>query len=200
METNNLPNAIKFATEKHGSQMYGKHPYIKHLNDVAKILMDARFTEDIVLTCAYLHDVLEDTDATKSEIIDQFGELVAEHVVALTNSKRNDHAGLNGVPAIVKVADRIANHNACIEDGRIDLAYKYIKDYKHIRKLHAGEALNTELTKGYKILYKMVLAHVQSILGITKQAFSQWITGETNPKYSSIEGLRAGGVDIFKYL
>jgi len=200
METNNLSKAIQYAKTKHGNQMYGNKPYIEHLNSVAKILMDARFDEDIVLTCAYLHDVIEDTDATEQDIANLFGFNIAEHVRLLTNSIKTNHIGLSGVSAIVKVADRISNQEACIESQNLGLGFKYIKDYKYISKLCAGEALGERMSKSYRQLYKMIREKCVSELGISKQAFSNWIIGKSSPSYSTLEGLKRIGVDIGKHI
>ncbi len=200
METNKLPKAIKYAEKKHGKQKYGRLPYMFHLNMVAMILTDARFFEDEVMCTAYLHDVLEDTKTTVDELRKEFGDNIAHNVLLLTDSKLNNHESLKGISAIVKVADRIANQNACIYDKNLSLGFKYIKDYKHISKLVVGEALTYELNKGYKILYKMLRDAVISELGITRQSFSEWVSGKSSPRYSSIEGLRKAGIDICKYV
>lgn len=122
--------AIRFAARKHGVQRYGPDPYIVHLSYVAEVL--DRFghgpeREGVELTvAAFLHDVLEDTDATRAEITSRFGQQVCFLVDAVTDisiqgATRGDrktaacerirHAGRLAV--ILKVADRIANVEAC---------------------------------------------------------------------------------------
>jgi len=192
--------AIRYAKHKHKNQGYGLFPYISHLAQVERVLADAGFTDEEVVVCAYLHDVLEDTNATPDEIKNIFGEKILEHVQLLTNSIETNHKNLYGLSALVKIADRIANQNACIYDKNLSLGFKYIKDYKHISKLVVGEALTHELNKGYKILYKMLRDAVISELGITRQSFSEWVSGKSSPRYSSIEGLRKAGIDICKYV
>lgn len=60
----------QFAREKHAGQVYDGHgDYVDtHLAGVVAVLRDAGFTHPIYEASAWLHDVLEDTDATKEQI------------------------------------------------------------------------------------------------------------------------------------
>jgi (p)ppGpp synthase/HD superfamily hydrolase len=61
-------------------------PYISHLMAVVLILSDYTDDED-TLVAAFLHDTLEDTDYTATELHDDFGGPVAEIVLTLTEPK-----------------------------------------------------------------------------------------------------------------
>jgi (p)ppGpp synthase/HD superfamily hydrolase len=63
-------------------------PYISHLMAVVLILSDYTDDEDTIIA-AFLHDTLEDTDYTESELREDFGGTVRDYVVALTEPQDN---------------------------------------------------------------------------------------------------------------
>ncbi|SEQ89308.1 GTP pyrophosphokinase [Nitrosomonas sp. Nm51] len=75
-----LKNAYSFGQGAHSGQ-YRKsgEPYISHPIAVARILSELHMDAP-TLTAALLHDVVEDTDISKEEISERFGEPVAELV------------------------------------------------------------------------------------------------------------------------
>jgi (p)ppGpp synthase/HD superfamily hydrolase len=81
--------AKKFAAEKHAGQFRRAtgEPYITHPEAVEKLLAEYKSSHHIDELCAaaYLHDTLEDTDATIEELDREFGSLVASLVYELTN-------------------------------------------------------------------------------------------------------------------
>ena len=111
--------AREFAIQAHGDQRYGTQPYAHHLASVAAILEDAGLPEEIVMA-GWLHDVVEDTAVTSTELDQAFGKGVAKLVDAVSGGgPRADHVSLiyekiTACPAaaIVKLADRIANIEA----------------------------------------------------------------------------------------
>lgn len=73
-------NAYLFSAEAHeGQRRLTGEPYIYHPLAVAKIMAEMRMDGQSI-TAAILHDVIEDTPTAKEQIIDQFGEEVAELV------------------------------------------------------------------------------------------------------------------------
>ena len=118
---------IAFAAQRHGTQkLIGNDtPYIVHLANVAmEILFAARHTPDfnmrLALQLALLHDVLEDTSTTESELLPLFGAEVTAGVKALTKNTtlpKTDRMTdslrrILGQPKevwSVKMADRITN-------------------------------------------------------------------------------------------
>ena len=73
-----------FALRHHGSQKYGRYPYLVHLDEVAHIVNP--YGNDAV-TIAYLHDVIEDTDATHEELKKQYGNYIADSVALISDEK-----------------------------------------------------------------------------------------------------------------
>ena len=117
-----LKRARDFAVEAHGDQPYGDKPYVEHLSAVVRTLQDFDAPTSC-LVAAWLHDVVEDTAATIEQVRSEFGEEVASLVWAVTgegNGDRRAHTDsicrkVAAYPdaAMVKLADRIANIEAC---------------------------------------------------------------------------------------
>ena len=86
--------ALEFAKQKHKGQVRdGGTPYFEHIKEVMNILVkEDNTTDDIILTVAALHDVLENTDCTKEELEDQFGTITAECVDLLTRKEGQSYA------------------------------------------------------------------------------------------------------------
>ncbi|MDI1442864.1 HD domain-containing protein [Polyangium sp. 6x1] len=118
--------ALGFAADAHGAQRVpGKqHPYITHVVTVAaEILAVATkdsFDVELAMTCALLHDTLEDTSASEEEMTRLFGASVACGVRALSKDARlpkeeqmaDSLARIQREPRevwMVKLADRITN-------------------------------------------------------------------------------------------
>jgi len=83
--------AIEFAAEKHaGTYRKGSTiPYITHVVETMAIV--ATMTEDPeVRAAAVLHDTLEDTETTREELAEVFGDRVAALVEAESENKRED--------------------------------------------------------------------------------------------------------------
>ncbi len=75
-----LQSAYEFSEAAHQGQFRRTgEPYISHPVEVAKILTQWHLDSQ-ALTAALLHDVMEDTSVTKSEISEKFGKMVAELV------------------------------------------------------------------------------------------------------------------------
>lgn len=80
---------------------YTNEPYIKHPEEVARLVARCGGTEDMVCA-AWLHDVVEGTKRGLEEVREEFGEWVAELVGWLTDvSKKED-----GNRAVRKKLDR----------------------------------------------------------------------------------------------
>ncbi|RDI41704.1 bifunctional GTP diphosphokinase/guanosine-3',5'-bis pyrophosphate 3'-pyrophosphohydrolase [Aquicella lusitana] len=79
-----IEKAYLFAKEAHGSQSrYTGEPYITHPVAVAQILAQMRMDPPTIMA-AILHDVVEDTPVTQAELIEKFGNEVAELVDGVT--------------------------------------------------------------------------------------------------------------------
>lgn len=84
---NLIEKAREFAREKHAQQKrnYTGEPYFVHLEEVAGIVERAGLSE-AAIAAAWLHDTVEDTDATLPEICAKFGSAVAVMVLDLTDT------------------------------------------------------------------------------------------------------------------
>lgn len=115
-----------FATAAHGAigqvRKYTGEPYITHPAAVVKILDHHLCNTPIILAVAWLHDVVEDTKITITDIRENFGFTVASHVADLTDltytagnratRKAKDRARLAAsapITKLVKAADCIHN-------------------------------------------------------------------------------------------
>jgi (p)ppGpp synthase/HD superfamily hydrolase len=78
--------AIEFAAERHAGQRRraDEAPFVLHPIEAASILERSGYP-DRVVAAAVLHDVLEDTDAERSDLEERFGADVAEIVAAVSD-------------------------------------------------------------------------------------------------------------------
>ncbi len=122
-------DAWRFAAAAHGSQKVPgtELPYIEHVAKVAMEVMTAVATRgghpdaELMVSCALLHDVVEDTEVTLAELAARFGAEVAAGVSALTKDPTRGDKGaqmrdslerirrLRPAVWMVKLADRITN-------------------------------------------------------------------------------------------
>lgn len=125
-EINLIKKAYDYANKKHfGVKRITGDDYITHPLSVAMILTDIN-ADSACLCAALLHDTIEDTDSTKEEIIELFGEEVALLVDGVTKINRlhfsnageqmaaNQRKILVGLSEdvrviIIKLADRLHN-------------------------------------------------------------------------------------------
>ena len=123
-ELDTLFFALEFAMYKHRNQRRKDResiPYINHPFEVMTILWKRGAVRDLeTLLGALLHDTLEDTETTVSELEAHFGEEVARIVQEVSDDKslpktvrkqqQIDHAVYLSRPACnIKIADKIAN-------------------------------------------------------------------------------------------
>jgi GTP pyrophosphokinase len=85
-----LNRAYVYAMKAHGNQVrLSGDPYFSHPLEVAAILTDLKL-DDATIATALLHDVIEDTEATRTEIDQMFGEEIGALVEGLTKIKKLD--------------------------------------------------------------------------------------------------------------
>lgn len=119
-----LLKALEFAAEKHRDQRrkgVEASPYINHPIQVAEILARRGHVDDLTtLMAAVLHDTIEDTDTTESDLEELFGREVADIVSEVTDDKtlpkserkrlQIEHSPhLSDQAKLVKIADKICN-------------------------------------------------------------------------------------------
>lgn len=123
-----LLKSIIFATKKHNGQPRSgtDMPYLIHLLETAELLSKipeiSGGGDDLVIS-GILHDILEDTETTFEELIEEFGSPVAKTVLEVTddpsltkkeqrNSIASKVAFLSKEAQLVKLADGISNVRA----------------------------------------------------------------------------------------
>lgn len=83
--------AAVFAADKHRDQRrknVATTPYINHPLEVAEVLTTQGAVEDVeLLMAALLHDTVEDTQTSREDLVDAFGESVAQLVMEVTDDK-----------------------------------------------------------------------------------------------------------------
>lgn len=114
-----LEIARKFAEERH-KNLYDGKTYSFHLEQVLATLLEfdksASEEEQVV---AILHDILEDTETSKEDLLTLFGQEIAELVYLLTDEpgknrkerkeKTYPKIASSSIATKIKLADRIAN-------------------------------------------------------------------------------------------
>ncbi len=125
----NYIEILNFAAHAHGEQKTPNGlPYLAHITCVAMEVINAceksnldEEKSNLAISCALLHDVIEDANVTYDELYVKFGEKVANGVEALTKDKtltskqeqmKDSIERLLTLPyeiQMVKLADRITN-------------------------------------------------------------------------------------------
>ncbi|MBD2629648.1 HD domain-containing protein [Trichormus variabilis] len=137
--------AQQFAISKHGNQKYGVHPYSYHLNYVVNILTEYGYGEDgAIISAGWLHDTIEDTNTTHAMLVLEFNKEIADIVWAVSSEPgenrqakfRNTSPKIisNKKALIVKLADRIANTEASLENNP-KLYQMYVKEFTLFHEL-----------------------------------------------------------------
>lgn len=139
-----IEKAEQFAVKAHGPQKrkYTGAPYIVHPMEVAEIVRTVPHTNAMV-AAAILHDVIEDTEAGYDDIASNFGVVIADLVLELTDVSRPedgnralrkslDRAHLASVSAdaqTIKLADIISNTKD-IQENDPKFAKVYVKEMR----------------------------------------------------------------------
>jgi (p)ppGpp synthase/HD superfamily hydrolase len=134
--------AREFAIRKHGDQMrdFNPEPYWHHCGRVSNRLIRYCASTSIVVA-GWLHDTLEDTDATYEELVKEFGVESAEIVLEVTNVSRPEHgkrpmrkrldrqyiAGASWKGQMVKCADIMDNVPSMVEHN-VKFAQIYVAE------------------------------------------------------------------------
>jgi guanosine-3',5'-bis(diphosphate) 3'-pyrophosphohydrolase len=82
--------AAAFAANAHRNQTrYDKRPYVSHCFRVAMTIhLVFGFDDPVVLAGALLHDTIEDCDVDYDDILEAFGQEVADYVAVMTKDMR----------------------------------------------------------------------------------------------------------------
>tara|TARA_R110000744_G_scaffold20277_2_gene53197 strand:+ start:2530 stop:3108 length:579 start_codon:yes stop_codon:yes gene_type:complete len=118
--------AIRFAANAHRKQSRASgKPYISHPVEVGKIVKQFKTSHNIdaLIAAAYLHDTIEDTNATYEDLVKMFGGLIANIVKELTSEEsgadykqkgktqylKDKMTNMSDWALVVKLADRLHN-------------------------------------------------------------------------------------------
>ena len=152
---NLITQALNFASVAHADQRrkFSDVPYIVHPMRVY-MLVSTRYPNFIELQqAALLHDTMEDCGTTKYELVRQFGPVVADLVVELTNvytkedypeynraqRKAMEFGRISGISPrakLVKLADRIDNLRDMPGTG--DFMHTYLDESFHLAAVLEG--------------------------------------------------------------
>jgi (p)ppGpp synthase/HD superfamily hydrolase len=172
-----VTRAADFAARKHVNQRRkgaNQEPYINHLAEVARLLATTAVEPDASLVAAgWLHDTLEDTDTTKEELEKEFGRLVTDIVLEVTDDKslpketrkrlQIETTGAKSREArLLKIADKTSNVFAVAVSRPVDWDTARVADY--VRWAQAVVAscrgLNAELEKAFDMAVSAAHAHI----------------------------------------
>ena len=105
-----IEKAIDYAIDVHKDQVRDDGlPYITHLQRVTGVLHQVT-REPQIIAAGWLHDVLEDSDATFEGLKKRFGSEVAQLVFEVTKDDSGAFTNLKSRDAIlIKFADRLCN-------------------------------------------------------------------------------------------
>ncbi len=166
--TESIRDIIRFAQEKHKGQVrkFSGKEYFVHPSSVAKLVN--KFTKDKdLVAAAYLHDTLEDTNATEKELRENFGKTITDLVKELTSSdegiKRLGKAKflldkmskMSEGALTVKLCDRLDNVKD-LDTGSAKFKDKYTKETNFIL-----DNLKRKLTPVQKKIIKEIRKKVQ---------------------------------------
>jgi GTP pyrophosphokinase len=183
-----LNRAYVYAMRAHGNQRRASgDPYFSHPIEVAGILTDLKL-DDATIATALLHDVIEDTEATRAEIDDTFGPEIGALVDGLTKIKKLDLVTKKAQQAenfrklliaissdirvlLVKLADRLHNMRTLEHKGpesRIRNSEETLEIYAPLAGRMGMQAVREELEElAFKWLwpdaYATVMARLKAI-------------------------------------
>jgi (p)ppGpp synthase/HD superfamily hydrolase len=142
-----IEQALRAATILHKDQVRKGSvpvPYVSHLCAVAMIVSDYTENEDVIIS-ALLHDTLEDTDYTPEELTEDFGKVVRDIVVSISEPQDTESRSLSWKERkqqyaknlksasqealLVAAADKIHNMRSVVEEY-YDNHKRFIADFK----------------------------------------------------------------------
>lgn len=197
-----VDRARVYATEAHQRinhrRKYNNEPYHVHLSAVAKLVASVTDDEEM-LAAAWLHDTVEDTQATLEDVEAEFGVQVAEIVEELTDvSKPGDGnrvqrkqidrmhlAQASKRAKTVKLADLIDN---CKDITRHDprFAQVYLAEMNSLLDVLQGG--NEQLYRRAEKIHatsveKLGLTDVSQIHALSPESLAEQFPGVTGPKF-----------------
>lgn len=125
-ETSPSERALDLALKAHRGQVRKGSgvPYVFHTVDVAKRLGDAGVRDEDMIVAALLHDAVEDTEVSLSEVATQFGERVAGFVDEMTfdesSGTKAAYIAAFATKSIESLAIKLMDRSANVTDYEIE--------------------------------------------------------------------------------
>jgi len=185
------------ATAHEGQTRRSGEPYICHPLAVARILSDMRLNCETIIA-AILHDVIEDTDVSKQQLAEQFGEEVAELVDGVSkltqikfesrvqaqaeNFRKMLLAMVEDIRVIIiKLADRLHNMRTLGSvpvEKRQRIARETLEIYAPIANRLGMNMLRIELqdlgfAERYPMRYRVLTESVKKVRGNRREIISK---------------------------
>jgi guanosine-3',5'-bis(diphosphate) 3'-pyrophosphohydrolase len=180
-----------------GQNRKSGEPYITHPVAVARILADMHLDAE-TLMAGILHDTIEDTPLTKEQLVEEFGETVADLVDGVTKLDKVKFASREAATAesfrkmllamardlrviLIKLADRLHNMrtiDSMNSEGKSRIARETLDVYAPIAQRLGMNKLKSELQElGFRILYPMrhavIAARIKSMIGNRREIMSK---------------------------
>ena len=167
--------ALAYAAKAHaGQKRSGGDPYISHPVRVANHIRQFKQSHNLeaLISAAYLHDTIEDTDTTQEILHDLFGGLVASLVMELTsdpeeikrvgkaNYLAHKMAAMSSYALVIKLADRLDNVKDITTARTPQWRAKYAAETNHILDFIER---NRALSGTHKKLISMIRAKVAEL-------------------------------------
>ena len=171
----NASKALAYATKAHKGQFRSDgSEYIKHPERVADYVKKFKKSHnlDALISAAFLHDTIEDTDTTHEDLEKMFGGLIAGLVKELTTDElEKNKVGkteylsrkmetMSSYALVVKLADRLDNVNDIATARTPEWRQKYKKQTLDIL---ARLEKNRELSGTHKKLIKAIRAKMDEV-------------------------------------
>jgi GTP pyrophosphokinase len=179
-----------------GQSRVSGEPYISHPVAVARILSEMRMDADSIIA-AILHDVIEDTPTLKENLVDEFGEEVAELVDGVSKLTQIDFRSRAEAQAenfrkmmlamvkdirviIIKLADRLHNMrtlDAMPPEKRRRIAHETMDIYAPIANRLGifkmrHELLDLSIKSAYPMRYRALESACREVVGYRKEIFN----------------------------
>ena len=173
-DTKIIQKAYNYALQHHGDQLRKSgEPYIIHPTNVAYLIAELGLDEKTICA-ALLHDVVEDTDVKNEDLVNEFGQEIADMVDGVTKLKKIEYASIeeNQVEnyrkmflamgkdirvIIIKLADRLHNMRTLqflSKDRQIAISQETMQLYAPLANRLGLYAMKWELEDlGFQYLY-----------------------------------------------
>ncbi len=190
-----IKNAYIFALDKHGTQIRESGAiFFSHPLEVAQILIDLKM-DQVTIAAGLLHDTVEDTDTTLSELKNKFGAEVSKIVDGVTKLSKIETSNLSNKQhenykkllisaasdirvLIIKLADRLHNMRTLKfkrkKKKRIEIAQETLSIYAPLAERIGLNKLKDELQdiafyELYPNLYKSIMNQLKELFSSSEE-------------------------------